>query len=130
VALTPEVGAANFARPDGSPLPKEAPVAYYGAFAMFPAELAVLAMTYIQSGEVEFGLELARKHWETMCLQHGHIWDLPNLVSGDDGRRLFGTDYYQLMMLWALPAVLEGEDLAGFCAPGGLVQRILAAGSA
>jgi uncharacterized protein (DUF608 family) len=125
VALTPDVGAANFARSDGSPLPKDAPVAYYGAYAMFPAELAVLAMTYIQAGEVEFGIELARKHWQTMCLEHGHIWDLPNLVSGDDGRRLFGTDYYQLMMLWALPAALEGEDLAGFCTPGGLVQRIL-----
>ncbi len=128
VALTPEVGAANFCRPDGSPLPQDAQVAYYGTYAMFPAELVVLAMTYIQAGQAEFGLDLARRHWEALCLKHGHAWDLPNIVSGDDGRRLFGTDYYQLMMLWGLPAALLGEDLAGFSAPGGLVQKMLSAG--
>ena len=32
------------------------------------------------------------------------------------------------MMLWALPAVLEGVDLAGFCAPGSLVDRVIKAG--
>jgi uncharacterized protein (DUF608 family) len=128
VALTPEVGAANFARPDGGPLPAGSGVAYYGQYAMFPPELLVLAMTYIYSGEREFGADLARRHWENLVLRQGHPWDLPNIVRGDTGERVFGTDYYQDMMLWAMPAALSGIDLAASCAPGSLVDRIIAAG--
>jgi uncharacterized protein (DUF608 family) len=128
VGLTPEVGAANFCRPDGSPLPAGSDVAYYGRYAMFPPELLVLAMTYIYAGERAFGLDLARRHWENLVLRQGHPWDLPNIVRGDTGTRVFGTDYYQNMMLWAMPAALSGCDLAASCAPGGLVDRIIDAG--
>jgi uncharacterized protein (DUF608 family) len=127
-ALTPKMGAANFARPDGSPLAAGAQVAHYGQYAMFVPEVVILAMTYIMNGEREYGLEMARKAWQTLCLERGHIWDLPNLVSGDDGRRLFGTDYYQDMMLWALPAALYGQDIADFCAANGLAAEVMKAG--
>lgn len=100
VALTPEVGAANFARPDGSPLPSGSQVAVYGQYAMFPPEPVVLAMTYLVAGEAEFGLDLVRRHWENLVLRQRHPWDLPNIVRGDTGVRVFGTDYYQNMMLW------------------------------
>ncbi len=126
--LTPKLGAANFARPDGTPLEASSQVAHYGQFAMFTPEVVLLAMTYIQNGEREYGLEMARKAWHVLCLEQGHIWDLPNLVSGDDGRRLFGTDYYQNMMLWALPAALLEQDLADFCAANGLVAEVIRAG--
>jgi hypothetical protein len=29
------------------------------------------------------------------------------------------------MMLWALPAALEGKSIAEACQPGGLVRRVL-----
>jgi uncharacterized protein (DUF608 family) len=128
IALTPDVGAANFARPDGGPLPPESRVAEYGQYAMFPPELLVLAMTYIYAGEREFGLELARRHWANLVLRQRHPWDLPNIVRGDTGARVFGTDYYQNMMLWAMPAALAGQDLKDSCAPGTLVDRIIKAG--
>ncbi|MGD2156608.1 MAG: GH116 family glycosyl hydrolase, partial [Anaerolineales bacterium] len=128
IGLTPSVGAANFTRPDGSPLSADSKVVAYGLYAMFPPELLVLAMTYIYAGEREFGLELAHRHWETLCLNQRHIWDLPNIVRGDTGVRVFGTDYYQNMMLWALPAALLGQDIRAFCAPEGLVERIMEAG--
>ena len=128
VALCPDVGAANFARPDGSPLPEGSAVAHYGLHAMFPPELVMLAMTYLYAGEAEFGLDLLRRHWETLCLQQGHAWDLPNIVRGDTGARVFGTDYYQNMILWAVPAAIDGEDLAGSVGEGSLVERILAEG--
>jgi len=127
-ALTPKLGAANFTRPDGSPLAAGSQVAHYGQYAMFVPEVLLLAMTYIQNGQREYGLEMARKAWQVLCLERGHAWDLPNLVSGDDGRRLFGTDYYQNMMLWALPAALFEQDLADFCASNSLVGDILRAG--
>ena len=128
ISLAPEVGAVNFARPDGVPLPTGSKVAHYGRFTMFCPEMLVLAMTYIYAGEREFGLEIARKHWETSCLKQGHAWDLPNMVRGDTGERVFGTDYYQNMMLWALPAAVAGQDLKTSCQPNSLIARILAAG--
>jgi len=130
VRLTPEVGAANFCRPDGRPLPAGSQVAHYGQYAMFPPELLVLAMTYIYAGERAFGLDLARRHWENLVLRQGHPWDLPNIVRGDTGTRVFGTDYYQNMMLWAMPAALSGSDLAASCGPDSLVGRIMDAGTA
>jgi uncharacterized protein (DUF608 family) len=129
VALTPEVGAANFARPDGSPLPPKSQVAAYGPYAMFPPEVLVLAMTYVYAGQEAFGLDLARRHWETIALRQGHAWDLPNIVRGDTGERVYGTDYYQDMMLWALPAALAGQTVADARRPGGLVDRVIAAGN-
>jgi len=128
IALTPEIGAANFARPDGSSLANRSSVAQYGVYAMFTPEVVVLAMTYIYAGEHEYGLELARKHWENLVLRQRHPWDLPNLVRGDTGLRTFGTDYYQNMILWALPAAIAGEDLRVSCAQGGLLDRVLRAG--
>jgi len=130
VALTPEVGAANFARPDGSPLPADDKVAEYGLFAMFPPEVVVLAMTYIYAGQREFGLDLARRHWASTVLRHRHPWDLPNIVRGDTGERVFGTDYYQNMMLWAMPAALANESLGDSVAPGSLIDRVIECGRA
>jgi uncharacterized protein (DUF608 family) len=130
IALAPEIGAVNFTKANGCELspPKDAEgkeeLAYYGTHAMFSAELLVLAMTYIQAGEREFGLDLARKHWENLVLRQRHPWDLPNMVDGKTGQRLFGTDYYQCMMLWALPSVIFNEDLRHACAKGSLVSRI------
>lgn len=127
VALTPEVGAANFARPDGSPLPRDAQVAFYGQYAMFAPELLVLGMTYAYAGQREFGAELARRQWANLVLRQRHPWDLPNMVRGDTGQRIFGTDYYQNMMLWAMPAALSGQDLGSASAPDALVGRMIAA---
>ena len=54
-------------------------------------------------------------------------WDMPNLIRCDNGRRTYGADYYQNMVLWGLPAAIAGEDLAGPCKNGGLVNQILKA---
>jgi len=46
----------------------------------------------------------------------------------DTGQRAFGADYYQNMMLWAVPAALQDQDLTGPMQAGGLVERVIAAG--
>jgi uncharacterized protein (DUF608 family) len=127
VALTPEIGAANFARPDAQALDEKAQVAFYGRYTMFTPELLVLAYTYILAGKAEFGIELARKNWANLVLAQRHAWDTPNMVDGRTGKRHFGTDYGQNMMLWAFPAALAGQDLRACCGPGSLVRRILQA---
>ena len=45
----------------------------------------------------------------------------------DTGERTYGNDYYQDMMLWAMPSAVAGQDLHGPCAPGGVVDRVLQA---
>lgn len=120
-------GATNYANRDATQIDVQG----YGPYAYFPPELLMLAMTYIYSGQREFGLELARRCWENLFCTQGYTWDMPNIISGgekDDGTRNFGADYYQNLMLWALPAALDGTDLAGPCQAGGLVDRIRKAG--
>jgi hypothetical protein len=60
-----------------------------------------------------------------LTIIEGSLWNQPNVIAGDTGDRLFGSHYDQNMMLWALPAALQGKDIASFCAPGGFVDRIL-----
>ncbi|HQO33539.1 MAG TPA: GH116 family glycosyl hydrolase [bacterium] len=118
-------GAVNYANPDGTP----AAVKGYGTYSYFPPEALMLAMTYMYNGQEDYGLELARKVWHNLFCLQGYTWDMPNIMRGDvdTGERTFGNDYYQDMMIWALPAALERQDLSGPCKPGGLVDRVIRA---
>lgn len=49
------------------------------------------------------------------------------MLRGDTGVEMFGSQQDQNMMLWAIPAAMEGKDIAAMCAPGGLVDRIIRA---
>jgi uncharacterized protein (DUF608 family) len=128
MALTPEIGAANFARPDQGAVDAGSPVAFYGQYMMFTPELLLLAYTHILAGEKELGVELSRKLWANLVLVQRHTWDLPNMVDGRTGKRHFGTDYAQNMMLWAFPSALAGQALTEACGPQSLVRRVLSAG--
>ena len=125
VALS-KSGAVNYANLDGT----IARPGGFGAYSYFHAELLMLAMLYIYEGEKEFGLELARRGWENLVCVYGYTWDLPNFVRGDQDTGERGgasCDYYQDMMLWSLPAAIEGKDVSGPLKPGGLVERVLRA---
>ena len=116
-------GAVDFARPDG----ELAQGVGYGPNAFFVPEVYMLAMTYVYAGEREFGLELARRCAYSLSVHNLLTWNQPNLLRADNGDLLFGSHYVQNMMLWALPAALEGKDIRTFCAQGGLVDRIIRA---
>ncbi len=124
-----EYGAVNFATPDGKPSTsgEGTPGWNYDPYAFFPPEVLMLGMTYMYEGEREFGLELCRRCWANIA-ENGLTWDQPNIIRGDTGERVYGGDYYQNMMLWTVPAALQGQHLAGPCAPGGLVDRVIRAG--
>jgi uncharacterized protein (DUF608 family) len=118
-------GAANYANPDGS----VANPGGYGTYSYFPPEALMLAMTYMYAGQCNFGLELARIVWHNIFCLQGYTWDLPNIMRGDvdTGERSFGNDYYQDMMLWSLPAAIEGKDFGALTKRGRLVDRMLKA---
>jgi uncharacterized protein (DUF608 family) len=127
VAVT-RYGAVNYANKDGAP----AQIRGYGTYSYFPPEALMLAMTFMYEGQKEFGLELARKVWHNLFCVQGYTWDMPNIMRGDvdTGERTFGNDYYQEMMLWSLPAAIEGTDFGAPAKPGGLVYRLLQASRA
>ena len=125
-------GALSYTNPDGSlvkaGLSAIGSDATYGAWALgFPPHLIILAMNYIYEGEVDVGIELARRNWDNIVLRQGRAWDAPNMLRGDTGEVTYGSDYYQNLMLWALPIAIQGRDLRTACAPGGLVERVITA---
>ncbi len=120
-------GARSFSSPEGKPLNGDNKVAEYGTTAMFLPEIMMLAMTYMYHGEPGFGIEKLRNAMEYMVCSHGHPWDLPNMILGSTGERHFGTDYYQNLMLWAVPSALSGESLDKITHKGNLADRIIQA---
>lgn len=117
------VGTVFFANPDGTAWQ----AAGYGPYAYFFAEQLMLAMTYIYAGELDWGLEQARRCVANI-VQKGYTWNQPCILNAASGERISGYDYYQNMMLWSLPAALKRKDLREPCYPGGLVERVIAAG--
>jgi uncharacterized protein (DUF608 family) len=119
-------GALVFCKPDAASLGAgDWDPGYWGAQGVAPVGTIMLAMTYLYRGRREFGMDLAHRFVREI-LQRGWYWDWPTVIGGTEGPR-GGFDYYQNMMLWALPSAIEGGDLAGPCREGGLVDRVLAA---
>lgn len=117
-------GVVNLVHPDGS---LDAHVGY-GPYGMFVPEVYMFAMTLMYCGQLEKGLELARRCVHNQVIGHRYTWTAPNVIRGDTGERTYGSDYYQNMMLWALPAAMFNKDVRGACDATGLVARILEAG--
>ncbi|MXZ24776.1 MAG: hypothetical protein F4Y80_07870 [Caldilineaceae bacterium SB0665_bin_21] len=105
--------AVNCANLDGT----VAQVGGYGPYSYFPPELFMLAMTCMYEGSRGFGMDLLR-HCLAGIVHWGYVWNFPNTTRGD-------ADYYQNLMLWAVPAALAGGDMTEPQSAGGLIQRIL-----
>ena len=119
-------GAATFSAPDGTQIdPDVWNPGYWGTEGVHPPGTFMLAMTYMYLGPKEFGIELSRRTVHEV-LERGWYWDWPVVINGTEPR--IGADYYQNLMLWALPAALDEEDIAGPVSPDGLVSQVLAAG--
>lgn len=125
-----EIGALSSIRPDGTIDPDVANV-WQGKSAcpirVFFGETLCLASTYLYQGDREHGLELARKVARTYSIVEGRPWDA-SATADYRGGGLGSHDYSQYMSFWAVPAALAGKDIGAFCAPGGLVDRIIQAG--
>lgn len=118
-------GAVSFADADGTPQVTQAnPESGQG---IYVAEVMILGMMYLYAADPETGLEIVRRLMSGLVCRNFHGFDLPNAIRCDTGQRTFGTDYYQAMMLWAMPAAIARKDLRGPSSPGGLVDRIIEA---
>ena len=79
-------------------------------------------------GDRETGLKVSYDCMNNMVIRQGKEWDMTNMVNADTGEVRFGTDYYQMLLLWAVPAAINEQSLGEFCSPGGFVDRIIKAG--
>ena len=125
VALT-EHGAVNFTEPDGTPALDDRQTGY-GPYNMWVVEVIMLGMTLMYGGHRDIGLEITRRIMHCVSSVSRLTWQMPCMVDGRSGEKTFGTDYYMPMMIWAVPAALAGEDLAGVCRADGIIGRILEA---
>jgi uncharacterized protein (DUF608 family) len=117
-------GAVVFCKPGGKLLEKgEWDPGYWGSEGVHPPSVFMLAMTYMYEGQREFGIELARRTVAEV-VRRGWYWDWAVALDTADGPRA-QCDPYQNLMLWGLPAAIQGKDLAGPCRNGGLVERML-----
>lgn len=114
-----------FAAADGSKA--QGNFSYWGNAGTFSSEGFMLGMTYIYNGQRAFGEDVIRRTLDYVMVRNGYTWDFPLVWEVDSGKRVYGSDYYQNMMLWSVPAAMAGQDLSGPCKPGGLVNRILKA---
>lgn len=130
IASTP-FGAVNFATPDGQPAANGEGRPGWGMHpaAFFVPEVFMLGMTYMYFGDRKLGLDLCGRCWGRV-VELGRVWDQPNLIRGDTGEVIYGGDYYQNMIVWALPAALHEEDVAGPTKGGGFIERVLTAAQA
>jgi len=123
-----DFGAVTFCKPEGALGEGDWNPGYWGAHGVHPPGTFMLAMIYMYRGQRELGLDLARRTVHEI-IKRGWYWDWPVVIEGATGPRI-GSDYYQNLMLWSLPAAMKGQDLAGPCESSGLVDRVLrAAGS-
>lgn len=120
-AITP-YGAVNMVKANG----QLAMGVGYGPNVFFVPELYMLAMTYMYAGQKDFGLELARRCVKGI-MEDGSEWNQPNILRADNGEPAFGSHYDQNMMLWALPAAIDRQEIKNATAPGSFVARILRA---
>ena len=126
-----EHGALIWASPRGGPpSPQEMNPSYFTAAGIHIPSTLMLAMSYLYEARTEQGLEIARRAMHALCCRNRSVWDTFIFLSGETGGKVYGNDYYQNMVLWSLPAALEGGDLAAPCRPGGLVDRMIRAATA
>jgi len=91
---------------------------------IFTGECIAVGATMAYEGRSQDGLEIVRRMMESIVIQDGAGWELPNILDAD-GNVIHGTDFYQVMILWSLPLALSGQGIHEACAKGSLVDRIL-----
>lgn len=115
-------GAINAVQPDGSADHSASP----HSDGIFTGECLCLAATMVYEGRSSEGQKIAERLMRAIVLKNGAGWELPNILDVE-GRAIHGNDFYQLMILWALPMALKNEGIHETCSDGGFMHRILQA---
>lgn len=100
-------GIRNALRPDGT-VDQSAP---RHSTHMFTGEAILVAATLAYEDHRKDALDLAESVMENLVLRQGRAWDPPNEIDPETGIPSYGTDFYQMMVLWFLPLALDKQTL-------------------
>ncbi len=73
------------------------------------------------------GVVIVKKCIHEMIYVQGMTWDMPNILIGtkEHKSRVYGTDYYQCLSRWVIPAAIKGHNLEEFVGNDSLVKGII-----
>lgn len=91
---------------------------------IFTGESISVAATLAYAGQTRAALAAAHAMMENIVIHQRAAWDMPNLLDAATGAIIHGTDFYQMMILWALPLALTGEDIHRACSQG-VIRNLL-----
>ena len=120
-----DAGILNAARQDGSP-DRTAPPQSDG---IFTGEALCVTATMAYFGQTKAAVHIAENLFNAIVLRDRREWDMPNILDAA-GIAIHGTDFYQTMMLWALPLALRAQSLQEACCQGELIDQVIRAASA
>ena len=120
-----DYGALLFANADGG-LVTNHTVGYWTRTGTHLPSVLMLGMTYMYHGQEKKGLEVCYRALDNMIRRQSAGWDW-GIVYNPSRPYESGSDYYQDMVIWSLPAALARQDITGPTKPGGLVDRMIKA---
>jgi hypothetical protein len=118
-------GALLFADADGS-IVKNHPTGYWTDTGSHLPSVLMLGMTYLYLGRTDDGLDVIHRGLKNMIIDQRSGWDW-GIVFNPKHPFDSGSDYYQDLVIWSIPAAIAGQDLTGPTRSGGLVNRVLRA---
>jgi uncharacterized protein (DUF608 family) len=105
-----EHGLVNGCLPDGSPDAADGDHAKH----IFIGENLCAAMTMMQLGMREQGIEVARRLCNAVCVVQKSPWNWHCLINREDGKPVWGANYYSDLAIWALPIAFDGADIGSW----------------
>jgi uncharacterized protein (DUF608 family) len=117
-----DAGILNAATPDGAP----DHTAGHQSDGIFTGESVCVAATMAYAGHRSTALQIAEGLLNAIVLRDRREWDMPNILDAA-GNAVHGTDFYQMMILWALPLALNNQSIHEACFQGELIDQILRA---
>jgi uncharacterized protein (DUF608 family) len=120
-----------YSNPDGTMWTGQTNTYLTGKYLYTNTQVIWIAILAMYEGHKDFGLDLLRKNLELGYCHWGYMWDGVNCCSayGDTGEVGYGWDYWFNWSIWMAAAALAGGDFTVLLKPGGLVNRVIKAGS-
>jgi len=88
--------------------------AAHQASACMVSEAICFAMTLLWQGRRTEGLAILEAIWKAHAIDHRTPFEQYYLIGPEDGKPIWGNDYYPNMVIWAVPMALAAQDIVSY----------------